>query len=236
MVIGYRGIFVIVVGIFLFPEIYLNAYHLLRYGRLWAKTVQRDKETLRAQENCLYVSGDNVYFYYFIGLKFLIALAALTIFMDWRGGGPRGVYPPIIAVILIPYLWYIYCDGVCSLCVVTSEHIFARCPGTFYRLKQFNIQDVSKYGRYKQNRIYSVDKIYVNEKMLKFDFVRGDDALISVLDKVVTKDILERNKVAAKGYGEARERRFVYIVAAVVVFGIPLAYVAFFMIWPRFLR
>ena len=201
----YRGIFLTVVLLSLSPEVFHNGYYFLRCGMSWRQSLQKDKDTICAHEQCLYVSGkkDWDFVVSLIGSRFLALLPA------WMAFALEGIQRIIFIGLVVSFIFLFlsfYCQIVCQLCVVTNEHIFMRCFKTLYKLKRIDIKSISQYERVliptKTLRPYYADRIHADGEVFKLTFVRGDDALISVLERIVPQKTLEQSRIAAKEYDD----------------------------------
>jgi len=233
---GYRGIFITVVILSVFPEVFHNGYYLLRYKMLWSRRIQRDKETLCAHEHCLYVAERKDWYFYVMIIvgRFVIVLMAFSVFSS---SGLRQAGLIALVGFLTIGLLLCYCRGICQLCIVTKEHVFVRCLNTLWVLKAIDVKNVSQYERVwipTRTHSYYVDIIHADDEVFKISFARDGDALISVLDQIVPQETLERNKVAAKKH-DAENEKFMLIWVAVFL-SYPLILMALILLFPKFLR
>jgi len=230
----YRGIFITAVILSLLPEVFHNGYYYLRCGMSWRQSLQKDKDTICAHEQCLYVSRktDGYFYAVMIGVRFPILGMVFIGFLSER------LQQPIIIVltfVLLLFVWLLYCQVVCQLCVVTSEHIFIRCLATLYKLKKIDIKNVSRYEHVliPTGSLYSyyVDRIHTDGAVFRLTLIR-DNALVSVLKQVVPKETLEQNRIAAKKYDDTIGKK-VGITFLAVLLGIPLLYLVIALVFFR---
>ena len=219
----YHGIFIAIVCLFLLPEVFHNGYYFFRHGISWRQAIQQDKDGICAQERCLYASRERYVSFYVL----YIATRFMIVFLSWGLYGFK--YSYILAsviIILICAFLLMYCEYACSLCIVTSEHIFIRCHSTSYKLQKIDIHDISLYKR-TSSRSGNIDSIYVNNKVFSFFDIRDDDPLISILDRIVPQETLERNRLDAKK-DEADAEKFLPILA-VIYLSIPLILILYIL-------